>query len=186
MSLCYFFRSSGKQLSLELKPSCEVKKEVLFEELIPYARLLDLSAATIKTRLERGDSCYLAFIDGQAVHRSWVTSTPCWVKDAKAIFRPLINEFYVYDSYTLPRYRSRGAFTSTLIKILADYQARGSFIWIAARNDNFPSRRAIEKVGFEKIFAVNFRKFLFFKHYEFLRVDQSFSEEEIKERVIIT
>ncbi len=186
MSLCYFFRSSIKHLLAEVKPCCEVKKLVLLDDLLPYVKLLDLSLGTIKTRLGRGDSCYLAFIEGKAVHRSWVTSTSCWVKDAKAIFKPLKNEFYIYDSYTLPRYRSQGAFTSTLIRILADYQARGSSIWIAVRNDNLPSRRAIEKVGFKKTFALSFRRVLFFKHYDFLEINKNFPETEIKERIILT
>lgn len=185
MSVCYFFRSPVRHLPVKVKPGCEVKRLTLLDELLPYVKLLDLSFGTIKTRLERGDSCYLAFIDKKAVHRSWVTSAPCWVKDAKAIFKPLKNEFYVYDSYTMPRYRSQGAFTSTLIKILTDFQSRDSLIWIAVRNDNLPSRRAIEKVGFEKAFALSFRRVLFFKHYDFLEINKNFPEKKVKERIVL-
>lgn len=186
MSLCYFFRSPDKSPLAKTNPDCQVKKMVLLDELLPYVKLLDLSLSTIRTRLERGDCCYLAFIDGRAVHRSWVTSTSCWVKDAKAIFKPLDNEFYIYDSYTLPSYRSRGAFTSTLVKILADFQFRGSLVWIAVRNDNLPSRRAIEKVGFKKAFGLSYRRAIFFKHYDFLEISPNFPKKEIKERIILT
>lgn len=186
MGLCYFFCSPARNSPGKIRPNCQVKKVLFLDELFPYTRLLDLSLGTMKSRLERGDCCYLAYIDGRAVHRSWVTSTSCWVRDAKAIFRPMEGEVYVYDSYTLPRYRSRGAFTSTLLKILADYSSENKLVWIAVRNDNLSSRRAIERVGFEKIFGLRYRRVLCFKHYEFLRINAGFPEKKIKDRIILT
>ncbi len=185
VSICYFFRSSTGQVSPGGGPGCQVERVSSLDKLIPYVKLLDLSLSTIRTRLERGDCCYLAYIEGRAVHRSWVTSTSCWVKDAKAIFKPQKGEVYVYDSYTLPRYRSRGAFSSTLLRILADYSGQ-SLVWIAVRNDNLPSRKAIEKAGFKKVFGLSYRRFFFFKHYEFLEIDRDFSEKKIKDRIIFT
>ncbi len=185
VTLCYFFQFSPAESLPEIKLECEVKKLASVEDLLSFLKLLDLSLGTLKLRLERGDFCYLAFIEGKAVHRSWVTFSSCWVKDARAVFKPAKNEAYIYDSYTLPRYRSKGAFTSTLLKIIADFRGSNTSLWIAVRENNFPSRKAVEKVGFEKVFGLMFKKILVFKRYEFVKIRENFSEKGMKDRIIL-
>jgi RimJ/RimL family protein N-acetyltransferase len=68
---------------------------------------------------------------------------------------------YIYESYTSPAARGRGAYPFVLLNIVSWAAASGlSKLWVAVEADNAASLRAVEKAGFAPEFQITFARSL--------------------------
>jgi ribosomal protein S18 acetylase RimI-like enzyme len=107
-------------------------------------------------RLSDKTDCYVVEVDGRFEHASWVSSEPAFIGEIQRWFVPPPRSAYVYESYTRPKMRGRGIYPYALAGISAAVAAkwRVEELWIAVQASNKPSRRAIEKAGFEARFDI--------------------------------
>lgn len=86
----------------------------------------------------------------------WLTGAPTGVTEIDRLVVPGPDDVYLYDAFTEPRWRGRGLFSATIARLLAFARARGkrrALIFVLA--DNYASRKAIERTGFELFLAVS-------------------------------
>jgi RimJ/RimL family protein N-acetyltransferase len=101
-------------------------------------------------RLERGDLCYGAWVDGELAHYSWVQLTgehPIRSAGIAIAIEP--GDRWIYNSRTSERFRGRGVYPAVLQYVATEQLAAGaSCVWIYTSESNARSMHAIEKAGF--------------------------------------
>ncbi|MDQ3662530.1 MAG: GNAT family N-acetyltransferase [Actinomycetota bacterium] len=131
-----------------------------------YARDIGTdSSSTFRHRLTRTTACFVAELDGRLVHASWVTTSGAWTRELQLYVVPPQGESgtnagadaYVYESFTRPEARGRGAYPRVLRHIsmwaaVADL----SRVWVAVESVNAASLKAITKAGFSPGFELSF------------------------------
>jgi len=104
----------------------------------------------VEQRLRDGQQCAVARRGQDVIAYCWLASKPVWVGEIEHAVVPGPDEVYLYDAFTLPEWRGQKLF-SALLAFLIDLAHRQdrkrALIFVDARNR--PSRRAIERVGFE-------------------------------------
>jgi RimJ/RimL family protein N-acetyltransferase len=125
-----------------------------------YARDIGTdSASTFRDRLTAETRCFLVEDDDRILHSSWVSTGPSWAREIRAHLVPPPGDAYVYESFTRADARGRGIYPFALANIVTRLSAEGTRrVWIAVEEDNAPSRRAIDKVGFEFAFAITYKR----------------------------
>jgi hypothetical protein len=146
--------ASGRA-SVALPPEVEVRAGTfadLVEAAAAHPEYLDASRlARAQERLARGDRVYVVRCGGQVAHVNWaglrseLTATEVGA-DVRIPLQP--DAVVAYDAWTAQEFRSRGLFTASLRRILADATAIGCRCWCYCRIENRASRRVIEKNGF--------------------------------------
>lgn len=120
----------------------------------------------MKARLERGDQCFAARVEGQIAHYSWAQFSgwhPINAVGQRVEVQP--GNVWVYHCRTAEWARGRGIYPFVLTRILNESTSRNCrAAWIYAEMDNAASIRGIEKAGFsiyKKLLALNLfgRKF---------------------------
>ena len=102
-----------------------------------------------KRRLARGDSCYMAWVDGDCVHYSWVSRMPSYLGEIHRWLDIQPDEAYVYDCFTDAAFRGQQIFPAVLTAISRKLFAQGvKKVWIAAESHNRSSLRAISRLPF--------------------------------------
>lgn len=106
-------------------------------------------------RIESGQQVYSIAKDHQLIHYGWLQ------KSAKESFFTEVGKPYsypehsavLYDFYSMPNARGKGLYQSNIEQMLAQIQHDETieYIYISVLADNKPSRRVIEKLGFEYI-----------------------------------
>ncbi|MGH2404610.1 MAG: GNAT family N-acetyltransferase [bacterium] len=115
----------------------------------------DASRRLFAERLLRGHVCFLARVGGEVVHYTWLGFGP-WKFPDIGVEIPLSGaEAYLYDGYTMPRWRGRKIYPATAAVLLHHAQERGIrhvFARVARRN---PAGIAgLERVGFRGTLGV--------------------------------
>lgn len=127
------------------------------------------STSTFRRRLTRPTSCFLAELDGRIVHASWVTTSGAWTRELQLYVVPprgesglsTGGEAYVYESFTRPEARGRGAYPQVLQHISMWAAAAGlTRVWVAVESTNAASLKAISKAGFSPGFELSFGRHL--------------------------
>jgi GNAT superfamily N-acetyltransferase len=131
-----------------------------------YARDIGTdSASTFRRRLTQATACFVAELDGRLVHASWVTTSGAWTRELQLYVVPpggesrtkAGGEAYVYESFTRPEARGRGAYPQVLRHILMWAAVNGSTrVWVAVESTNAASIKAIKKAGFSPGFELSF------------------------------
>src|SRR5262249_27793723 len=103
-------------------------------------------------RLANGDHCYTRVEDGLLVHYGWLVDRKerTFMDEVRQWWTLPPGSAVVYDFFTHPRFRGRGLDASSLARMIgpaADFPGPAA-IYVAARPDNGPPRRVIEKLGF--------------------------------------
>lgn len=103
--------------------------------------------------LDRGELGYLAYLDGECVHQSWLaigpTATwPHWSHSAEIG----AHQGYVYFSETAPHARGRGIFAAVLKRIVADHPDLS--LTMEVSHDNLASQRSARKAGWTHVETV--------------------------------
>jgi GNAT superfamily N-acetyltransferase len=123
------------------------------------------STSTFRRRLTRTTACFLAELDGRIVHASWVTTSGAWTRELQLYVVPprgesplnAGGEAYVYESFTRPEARGRGAYPQVLRHISIWAAAAGlTRVWVAVESNNAASLKAISKAGFSPGFELSF------------------------------
>jgi hypothetical protein len=112
-----------------------------------------VSPSTARLRLDRGDRCYGAFLDGGLAHY-------CWVQDsgAHSVFEAGLRlavdqgDFWIYHCRTAECARGRHLYPANLIRILKDYFLAGARAgWIYTSSGNIASQKGILRAGFQQV-----------------------------------
>ena len=108
---------------------------------------------TASERLEQGEHCYTYVEDGVLAHFGWL------IDHQESTFLNEVNQSValppgaavLYGFYTDPRFRGRGLYSSSLARMIGDARKIPGLgdVYICVLADNRPSRRVIEKLGFE-------------------------------------
>lgn len=103
-------------------------------------------------------TCYVLFIDNDVAGRGFaeVPEDGCWhIGETGTTLRFPAGSLLLTGFTTHREFRRRGVYISLMSQILAEFFARGGAeAYIGSLSINAPSRRAIEKLGFEA-FAVH-------------------------------
>lgn len=131
-----------------------------------YARDIGTdSNSSFRHRLTRTTACFVAELDGRIVHSSWVTTSGAWTRELQHYVVPprgesrtnTGGEAYVYESFTRPEVRGRGAYPLVLRYIMVWAAVAGlTRVWVAVESTNAASLRAITKAGFSPGFELSF------------------------------
>ncbi|HVM34213.1 MAG TPA: GNAT family N-acetyltransferase [Actinomycetota bacterium] len=123
-----------------------------------YARQIGTdSPTTFRRRLSATTGCWLLLERNRILHATWTTTGPAWVGEIRRFFRPPPGDIYIYESFTQPDARGRGAYPLILGHVCGDAAAAGlTRAWIGVEKHNVPSVRAITKAGFEPGFEIEF------------------------------
>ncbi|MEO0249919.1 MAG: polysaccharide biosynthesis C-terminal domain-containing protein, partial [candidate division WOR-3 bacterium] len=170
----WFYRKSlfgatgGFLVRKALKPSehNEIPEDLTVEkitdpELIPPFR--KGMERVYRERLERGILCYVGFWRGQPAHITWVATRG--EREPRTGYRAKPGIAYVFDSLTLPEFRSHGIYAGVLEQVSRDARGNGmKFAEAVVLEDNEPSLRAFGNAGFVpvarvlglKIFGITF------------------------------
>jgi len=107
----------------------------------------------IKERIASGCVCHGFFLDGRLVHVGW--TSPGYLEPEPGTRIRDHDCSGIHDCFTVPEYRARGIYTDCLIRLLVHARDRGFLrALIAVDPDNLASIRAIEKVGFQRLYRL--------------------------------
>lgn len=104
-------------------------------------------------RFQRGDLCYVAYLDGRLAHYSWVQRSGLHPLTTAGVSVPVESgEFWIYHCKTADWARGRRIYPATLARITHDHFAEGySTAWICTPMNNFSSQKGILRVGFVQV-----------------------------------
>ena len=106
-----------------------------------------------KLFLAKGDPGYYAYLDGNWAHRMWFKIGPGVIK-RWSIFPPLrltAHEAYSHFCETAPSARGNNIPAAVLSKAAADLKGKVDCIYTIVDENNYASRRAMEKAGFKEV-----------------------------------
>ncbi|HEY8369231.1 MAG TPA: GNAT family N-acetyltransferase [Thermodesulfobacteriota bacterium] len=111
----------------------------------------------IDARLASGRRAYVVEGPPGILAYGWVTRGDEEIAEVEGRIRVGPSEAYIWDCATLPAYRGRGLYPALLGAIARDLAGSGvTRVWIAARADNAPSLRGLEKAGFERVADIRY------------------------------
>ncbi len=132
-----------------------IDREVSWEVLSPeqVGEILDIgqySNDEWADRVERGDRCWVATVNGKLAHYIWVQTVGAHRLTSAGVSVPIASgEFWLYNARTMEDARGRGIYVAALRKLSSDLLAEGyvtGFIYVAERN--VVSQRGILRAGF--------------------------------------
>lgn len=112
--------------------------------------------------IQSGSIVYGVFVGEELAHFSCVSKKRRYVGE---IERDLIienSDFYIYNCFTEASFRGLGLYGETLNHIL--YMNKGTRAIIACLEENKPSLKVINKIGFRSLGGVHFLKIIGFGH----------------------
>lgn|GEM_PF-1515065 len=123
-----------------------------------YARDIGTdSPTTFRRRLSASTGCWLLLERDRILHATWTTTGAAWAGEIRRFFRPPDGDIYIYESFTRPEARGRGAYPLILGHVCGDAAAAGlTRAWIGVEKHNEPSMRAITKAGFRPALEIEF------------------------------
>ena len=109
-----------------------------------------VSLAQAKSRLARGDVCFVCLIEGQVGHYAWVQSSGRHrILFAGRTVPIQDGDIWIYHCRTAEWARGRGIYSSVLRYILQKYcNEQFSSAWIYTTSRNVPSQKGILRAGF--------------------------------------
>jgi GNAT superfamily N-acetyltransferase len=125
-----------------------------------YARDIGTeSPRTFRARLDDTTRCWLVTDGLRLIHASWVTWEGAWTRELRRWICPPPRAAYIYESFTRPDARGRGAYPRVLSGIASLAAGEGvERLWVAVEKDNAASLRAVTKAGFAPAYEVGYRR----------------------------
>jgi GNAT superfamily N-acetyltransferase len=120
------------------------------EDSALLAAVTGIHTADIAQRIERGHVAWVARLAGETVGWGWCATRELSIGEL-GIDRPLPpGQRYLWDFFTVPRWRGRGIYPRLLQTIAANEPEVERF-WVGHDLGNTPSARGIGKAGFREI-----------------------------------
>ncbi len=112
----------------------------------------DADREQIRARLERGEICFLARVEGQIAHTIWSGRERTWIEGLGYEILLAADEDFGYEAYTAPRFRRRGLATAVRIGVLHAVRAEGFRRSLrAVEPENASVLRQAARAGFRPI-----------------------------------
>jgi hypothetical protein len=107
-------------------------------------------ATTYMKRFRRSHECLCITLEGLPAHLSWIARDTLRIDELAVTWNMPVSTRCIYDVVTLPGYRSRGLFRSSLRFLNVEMRKRGAAdLWIYVSPENGASIAAIESEGYE-------------------------------------
>lgn len=128
---------------------CEVSS-LAESELARLHEVWPVPLEEMKTRLERGDLCFVAIAEGRVAHYSWAQFSGLHeIRDVGQRVEVQRGHVWVYHCRTADWARARQIYPFVLTRLLAESKSRNCHAaWIYTSAENIASLRGIEKAGF--------------------------------------
>jgi len=117
------------------------------------------STTLLKKRFEMGHICIATDIRGDFVNLLWAAFHEVYAGLLERKMRMSSDLVFLYGFYTVPKHRGLGILPKALGKAFNYLYERGiRKVYACIRHDNFPSLRAVQKVGFRKIGTITYTR----------------------------
>jgi RimJ/RimL family protein N-acetyltransferase len=146
----FFEMESDFPLSDSPLPQGVCIRELGSEQLLDFCNVSVMNRESVENRWATKDRCYLAYLEGQLAHYSWVKSTGVQPVTEADIQVPVIpGEFWIYHCWTAEWARGRRIYPSVLMLIVRDYfSSNFTRAHIYTSRTNLASQRGIDNAGF--------------------------------------
>ena len=146
----------------------EVEVRLLQRDEVPKLnKLMGLGAGEAEERLKAGDLCFIGEKNGDIVHYRWICFNEVFVNELERKIRMRPNSAYMYDAYTVPKYRGKGIHPAVLTNA-EDYLFQSGIkeMYTVILSNNHSSLRTWQKIGSRKMGEVTFIKLFNAKIYK--------------------
>jgi GNAT superfamily N-acetyltransferase len=144
----------------DVEPRVPVETRLLGpDELEAYARFRaqPVEHAQTRRRLEKGDACIAAWLDGEIVSAAWYSFGTAWVDDIGRALRLAPGEVFGYDLYTAESQRGRGVASERGRWAAAYFRAEGYRSVVAGLSpQNLPVQGPAQKLGYDTLGRAGF------------------------------
>lgn len=140
-------------------------KELFFQDLQDMGdfRGFPIPELIYKERFKDGYKCFGFFLNGKVAHVAWVKNVMNgYLNDGFNIFK-INNGIWIYDCFTMPEFRRKGVYSSSLVylqKILQ--QSGGEGVFIGVDLGNIFSQKGIKRAGFRYLHTLHCHRIFFF------------------------
>ncbi|WP_127996427.1 GNAT family N-acetyltransferase [Piscinibacter defluvii] len=136
---------------------------VTFEPGEPWQTRQGFLSAAL-SRIESGERAYTISVDGRLAHSGWLVARQelSRMSEVDQTLRLPADSATLYDFYTDPECRGRGLYGTTIDHMLVDAFADPSlkYAYICVLADNKPSRKVIERAGFQYLGSFHWHRWL--------------------------
>jgi hypothetical protein len=112
---------------------------------------IGLSADDVPTRLRTGHVLFVASLAGVPMACGWTATREAEVSELRAHLVMKAGQQYLWDFFTMAKYRGRGVYPWLLQFILRQESANASTFWIGHDRANEASGRGIVRAGFRLV-----------------------------------
>jgi hypothetical protein len=129
------------------------------DDLEAYARFRaqSLENGQTRRRLEKGDACIAAWLDGEIVSAAWYSFETAWVDDIGRALRLAEGEVFGYDLYTAESQRGRGVASERGRWAAEHFRAEGFRSVVAGLSpQNLPVQGPAQKLGYDTLGRAGF------------------------------
>lgn len=145
--------SEEKKPSRQISPRMEaVIHEVDKGSIVELTRLAGLTKTEILDRFAAQGRCFAVSIGGEMAAYGWVAQDFECIGELERGFTIPAGDVYIWDCFTLPKYRRRRLFTA-LLGSVADQLVQEGFrrVWIGSLTSQKHSLRGMRKAGFQPV-----------------------------------
>ena len=121
------------------------------------------SKRIIDPRFDRGEKCYVALINERVASYIWSSRGSVGVDEIDMAIKPSLDEVYLYDAFTIEKWRGNNLYPSVLglaLETAEKEKMKRSLIFVEHKNT--ASRKGVSKAGFPPFQTLYYKRFLFF------------------------
>lgn len=158
----------GRDLSRPI-PTVSPRMEVSISQTSPGGERWDFAAWNLASnveqvfteRLRRGHVCFAAWAGGEFAHHCWLGFGPWTLGDIGITIELSAVEAYLYDAYTVPRFRGNGIYPAVVAVLLAFAGSQGHrVVYARANKHNMDAIGSLGRVGFGEAANLTFYRVL--------------------------
>ena len=117
----------------------------------------DQDAANIRLRLEHAHRCFAVWHEQQIIHAAWAATARARIEYLSRELPLAPDEVYVYDAFTAPAFRGRGASPLRALTLGEHFRAQGyRRLLTAVHPENRVGFRPLEKVGTRPVGVIGY------------------------------
>ncbi|MED5578825.1 MAG: hypothetical protein VX794_02220 [Nitrospinota bacterium] len=117
----------------------------------------------IDPRFDRGEKCYAALVDERITSYIWSSRGSVGVDEINMAIKPSTDEVYLYDAFTIKKWRGNNLYPSILQLALENAEKENiKRTMIFVGSNNTASRKGVIKAGFKLFQTLYYKRFLFF------------------------